>query len=81
LNAVHNLMTAVATLQQIQAETYAKRQREEQQKGVDEQNAAKAGAAAPASPPASSPPPRVVRVETARGAGDVAVASEQDETN
>ncbi|MGU2333816.1 tape measure protein, partial [Pseudomonas aeruginosa] len=81
MNAVQNLMTALATLQQIQAETDAKRQREEQQKRVDEQNAAKAAAAPPASPPASSPPPRVVRFETARGAVDVAVASEQDETN
>ncbi len=81
MNAVQNLMTALATLQQIQAETDAKRQREEQQKRVDEQNAAKAAAAPPASPPASSPPPRVVRFETARGAVDVAVASEQDENN
>ncbi|MFU2925669.1 tape measure domain-containing protein, partial [Pseudomonas aeruginosa] len=39
MNAVQNLMTALATLQQIQAETDAKRQREEQQKRVDEQNA------------------------------------------
>ncbi|MFU2467152.1 tape measure domain-containing protein, partial [Pseudomonas aeruginosa] len=52
MNAVQNLMTALATLQQIQAETDAKRQREEQQKRVDEQNAAKAAAAPPASPPA-----------------------------
>ncbi|MDF5938670.1 hypothetical protein P4234_12850 [Pseudomonas aeruginosa] len=81
MNAVQNLMTALATLQQIQAETDAKRQREEQQKRVDEQNAAKAAAAPPASSPASSPPPRVVRFETPRGAVDVAVASEQDETN
>ncbi|MDF5937492.1 hypothetical protein P4234_00090 [Pseudomonas aeruginosa] len=66
MNAVQNLMTALATLQQIQAETDAKRQREEQQKRVDEQNAAKAAAAPPASSPASSPPPRVVRFETPR---------------
>lgn len=45
MNAVQNLMTALATLQQIQAETDAKRQREEQQKRVDEQSAAKAAAA------------------------------------
>ncbi len=81
MSAVQNLMTALATLQQIQAETDAKRQREEQQKRVDEQNAAKAVAAPPASSPVSSPPPRVVRFETPRGAVDVAVASEQDETN
>ncbi|MDF5954343.1 hypothetical protein P4110_00020 [Pseudomonas aeruginosa] len=56
MNAVQNLMTALATLQQIQAETDAKRQRRSSRSGWTSRTPPR-WAAPPASSPASSPPP------------------------
>ncbi|WP_160286545.1 tape measure protein [Pseudomonas knackmussii] len=77
LNAVQNLMQALGTLQQIQAETDAKRQLTEQQALVDKQNAGSA-AAPPASevPTAPSQPMKIIRLETPRGTVDVGVTDD-----
>lgn len=77
LNAVQNLMQALGTLQQIQAETDAKRQLTEQQALVDKQNAG-SGAAPPASeaPTAPSQPMKIIRLETPRGTVDVGVTDD-----
>lgn len=77
LNAVQNLMQALGTLQQIQAETDAKRQLAEQQALVDRQNAGSSAAApASAAPPAPSPPMKIIRLETPRGTVDVGVTDD-----
>jgi len=77
LNAVQNLMQALTTLQQIQAETDAKRQLADQQARVDAQNAAQAQAPAPASatPAAATPsqPMKTIRLEVRGRSVDVGV--------
>lgn len=76
LNAVQNLMAALGTLQQIEAEINSQRQLAEQKARVDaqaQQEAAKAESAAPAPVAASEPPMKIVRLETSRGPVDVGV--------
>lgn len=80
LNAVKNLSDALATLRQIESETDAKRQRDEQQKRVDEQTAAREAASKPAEPstaaPAATEPMKIIRLETARGPVQVGVTDD-----
>ncbi|GLU42306.1 tape measure protein [Pseudomonas sp. NBRC 100443] len=80
LNAVQNIMEALATLQQIQAETDAKRQLAEQQARVDAQNAAQAQAPAPAAaaPAAAAPsqPMKTIRLEVQGRSVDVGVTDD-----
>lgn len=80
LNAVKNLSDALATLRQIESETDAKRQRDEQQKRVDEQTAAREAASKPAEPstaaPAPTEPMKIIRLETARGPVQVGVTDD-----
>lgn len=77
-NALQNLMKAMGTLREIESETNRKREQEAQTKLVEERNKA-----APAAEPATATPPttRIIRIETAQGAKEVAVASETDENN
>lgn len=80
LNAVQNIMEALATLQQIQAETDAKRQLAEQQARVDAQNAAQAQAPAPAAaaPATAAPsqPMKTIRLEVQGRSVDVGVTDD-----
>ncbi|XEG73335.1 tape measure protein [Pseudomonas sp. abacavir_1] len=80
LNAVQNIMEALATLQQIQAETDAKRQLADQQARVDAQNAAQAQAPAPAAaaPVAAAPsqPMKTIRLEVQGRSVDVGVTDD-----
>lgn len=80
LNAVQNLMQALATLQQIQAETDAKRQLADQQARVDAQNAAQAQAPAPAAaaPATAAPsqPMKTIRLEVQGRSVDVGVTDD-----
>ncbi|SDH49569.1 tape measure protein [Pseudomonas panipatensis] len=83
LNAVQNLMAAMGTLRQIEEETNNRRQLAEQQKRVEAQAAAQAPApAAAASQPSTAWPAatQVIRLETPKGAVDVAVQSPEDGT-
>ncbi len=77
-NALQNLMQAMGTLREIESETNRKREQEAQTKLVEERNKA-----APAAEPATAAPPttRIIRIETAQGAKEVAVASETDENS
>lgn len=74
--SLQNLMQAMQALREIEAETDAKRQREEQQKRVDAQNAAQAATPKTAEPDAPAPtatPMKLIRLETSRGTLDVGV--------
>ena len=75
LNAVKNLADALATLRQIEEETNAKRQQEEQQRRVDAQTAVRDAAAKPAESAASpaAEPLKIIRLETPRGPVNVGV--------
>lgn len=77
MNAVKNLSDALATLRKIEEETNAKRQREDQQKRVDAQNAARAAVAKPADSTSSASPTaepmKIIRLETPRGPVNVGV--------